>query len=95
MAAIVLRNGHTFDATALYQHVVETLPSYARPRFVRIMPSMMITATYKHQKTELARQGFDPELIQDPLYVMDDQRQMYSHLDSLSLNRLMAGRSKL
>lgn len=37
MAAIVLKRYHTFNGEKLYKHVENFLPSYAQPRFVRIM----------------------------------------------------------
>uniref|UniRef100_A0A8C4K2N3 long-chain-fatty-acid--CoA ligase n=1 Tax=Dromaius novaehollandiae TaxID=8790 RepID=A0A8C4K2N3_DRONO len=45
MAAIVLKPDQSLDGERLYQHVVDFLPSYAQPRFVRIMDVMQITAT--------------------------------------------------
>lgn len=41
------------------------LPSYAVPRFVRVMPEIEITGTFKHRKVDLMRQGFDPRSISD------------------------------
>lgn len=37
MAAVVLKPNQAFDGERLYKHLVDFLPSYARPRFVRIM----------------------------------------------------------
>jgi len=37
MAAIVLKPDKPFNGKRLYKHVVDFLPSYAQPRFVRIM----------------------------------------------------------
>lgn len=37
MAAIVLKRYHNFNGERLYKHVQDFLPSYAQPRFVRIM----------------------------------------------------------
>lgn len=36
MAALVLRPGCRLDGAGLYRHVVELLPPYARPRFLRL-----------------------------------------------------------
>ena len=36
MAAIKLKENMDFDGKAAYQHVKNFLPSYARPRFIRI-----------------------------------------------------------
>ena len=37
MAAVVLKPDQPFNGETLYKHVVDFLPSYAQPRFVRIM----------------------------------------------------------
>lgn len=36
MAAVVLREGEDFDCSDTYKQVVNYLPSYARPRFIRV-----------------------------------------------------------
>lgn len=36
MAALKLKENMDFDGNATYQHVKTYLPSYARPRFIRI-----------------------------------------------------------
>ncbi|MGH6977184.1 MAG: long-chain-acyl-CoA synthetase, partial [Stellaceae bacterium] len=58
MATIVA--GGALDLTALRTHLVSRLPAYARPLFLRIKDRIEITATFKHKKNELAREGYDP-----------------------------------
>lgn len=36
MAAVTVREGEQFDGHRTYNHMVSYLPSYARPRFIRI-----------------------------------------------------------
>lgn len=36
MAAVIVREGEQLDGHRIYNHVVSYLPSYARPRFIRI-----------------------------------------------------------
>lgn len=36
MASIKIKADHEFDGRKLFKHVVDYLPSYARPRFLRI-----------------------------------------------------------
>lgn len=36
MAAVTVREGEQFDGKRMYNHMVSYLPSYARPRFIRI-----------------------------------------------------------
>jgi fatty-acyl-CoA synthase len=57
-----------FDPDRFWRAVLD-LPSYAQPRFVRVMSGLAKTATFKIQKNELQKQGVDPTSIDDPLYV--------------------------
>lgn len=36
MAAVTVKEGVQFDGRKIYNHVIMYLPSYARPRFIRI-----------------------------------------------------------
>ncbi|KAJ8398279.1 hypothetical protein AAFF_G00428490 [Aldrovandia affinis] len=50
MAALKLKEGHDFDASETCKHVKAGLPTYARPRFVRIQNSLAVTGTFKQLK---------------------------------------------
>ena len=63
-----------FDPAQLYAHVARELPSYARPLFVRIGAEIEITGTFKHRKVDLAKQGFDPAVVADPVLFADAAR---------------------
>ena len=39
------------------------LPSYARPLFLRMMPKVTVTVTFKHQKVQLRKEGFNPAVV--------------------------------
>ena len=95
MAAIVFRKAHSFDPKALYDHVVGSLPLYACPKFLRIMEEMDITGTFKHKKTDLAREGFDPKVISDPLFFMDVEKKTYAPLDDEAMHRIVIGKARL
>jgi fatty-acyl-CoA synthase len=82
MAALVLEAGASFDGAALYAHVERALPAYARPAFVRLQQAPDLTSTFKLRKVELQRQGFDPDVVGDPLYFRDDGRRAYRPLSS-------------
>ncbi|NXF42134.1 S27A2 synthetase, partial [Nyctibius bracteatus] len=73
MAAIRLKAGATFDGESLYAFTGDTLPSYAAPRFVRIQDALEITGTFKQCKGHLVKEGFNPDVIKDPLFFRDDQ----------------------
>lgn len=41
MAAVALRDGQEFDSAQVFKHVENLLPSYARPRFLRIQVCLL------------------------------------------------------
>ncbi len=67
MAALVV--DEAFDLVALAEHVDRCLPPYARPVFLRMLPQIDTTGTFKHRKIDLVREGFDRTRIKTPLYV--------------------------
>ncbi|KAJ8726237.1 hypothetical protein PYW07_000935 [Mythimna separata] len=46
----------------------DSLPSYARPLFLRLINDIEITGTFKLKKLQYQKEGFDPDVIKDPLY---------------------------
>ncbi|XP_022106766.1 very long-chain acyl-CoA synthetase-like [Acanthaster planci] len=95
MAAIVFRKTSHLDPKALYDHVVRSLPLYACPKFLRIMEEMNITDTFKQKKTDLAREGFDPNVISDPLFFMDEEKKTYAPLDDEAVQKIVVGKARL
>ncbi|XP_004578141.1 long-chain fatty acid transport protein 2 [Ochotona princeps] len=77
MASIKIKENHEFDGKKLFQHVVDYLPNYARPRFLRIQDTIEITGTFKHRKVTLMEEGFNPAVITDTLYFLDEAAKMY------------------
>lgn len=90
MAAITLGEAGRFDPAAFYAHA-EQLPLYARPLFVRLVAAMDVTGTLKQRKVDLQRQGFDPAVIDDPLYFRDDVQRRYVPLTPKLVERIRAG----
>jgi solute carrier family 27 fatty acid transporter 1/4 len=68
MAAIADPN-NALDMQSLADGLEKTLPSYARPIFIRVLEKLEITGTFKIKKTDLQKDGFDPSKIKDKLYV--------------------------
>ena len=61
MAALLLAAGtQRSTAARFYEHVDRTLPRYAAPLFVRLLPEMEVTGTFKLRKVTLQEEGFDP-----------------------------------
>jgi citronellyl-CoA synthetase len=78
MAALVVRGPvEKFDFAGFAKHVRSQLPSYAWPLFLRIQPELETTGTFKQIKSELRKQGFDPQVVSDPLFVMPPKQGGY------------------
>jgi fatty-acyl-CoA synthase len=93
MAALVVDDG--FDPADLYAHVARSLPTYARPVFVRIGAELEITGTFKHRKVDLVKQGFDPASVPDPVLYADPAAQSYVPLAPELHARIVAGELRL
>ncbi len=92
MAALVV--GKDFDLRQLRQAAAR-LPSYARPLFLRIVPAIELTGTFKLRKQELVRHGYDPAQVSDELYIEDSARDEYVPLGAAMYERLRAGTLRL
>jgi fatty-acyl-CoA synthase len=79
MAAVV--GDEHLDLRALHQHIVNRLPGYARPLFVRLRSQAEVTGTFKYSTTELAAQGFDPAASSDALFFELPGREEFVPLD--------------
>lgn len=100
MAALLLREtGAGLDAAELYRRCASQLPSFALPLFVRLVRSaetLRVTATFKHQKAELQRDGFDPQAVgDDALFMRDDKRRTYVPLSAEHVRDIECGAMRL
>lgn len=93
MASLV--TGPKFDIDALAGHLEENLPSYARPIFLRFQRHIETTSTFKQRKLELQKQGFNPAVVTDPIYVRDAETGRYSQLTPEHYEDICAGETKL
>jgi fatty-acyl-CoA synthase len=76
MAAVKLRDGAEFDGKSLAHAVYGQLPGYALPLFVRVVPALEQTTTFKSRKVELREQAYGPD-VKDPLYVLAGRDEGY------------------
>lgn len=95
MAAVTVTEDAQFDGRKLYQHVSEYLPSYARPRFIRVQSAVEVTWTFKQMKVKLVEQGFDPGQIQEPLFVLQERQGSYVPLSHEIYSSIISGDMKL
>jgi fatty-acyl-CoA synthase len=95
MAALLFAPGVTFDGAGFWRHVDETLPRYAAPLFLRLLPEMEVTGTFKLRKVDLQEEGFDLARCGDPLFFRDDEAQAYVPLDASLARAIAAGERKV
>jgi len=92
MAALILAEGVSeLNLKSFSEHVNRELPGYARPVFLRIQPEMDTTGTFKMVKGDLRKQGYDPDQVEDALYVMKPGASVYEPLGADFAAKIKAG----
>ncbi len=89
MAALVIDG--ELDFAEFRGHLARLLPPYARPLFLRIMDRIAATATFKHTKIVLARDGYDPAATSDAIFLDDPAREAFVPLDRALYARIQSG----
>lgn len=69
--AAILDPEEAVDLKQFVQGVKKTLPSYARPIFIRLLRKIDMTGTYKLKKNDLQKEGFDPNIITDNVHYLN------------------------
>ncbi|XP_053209869.1 long-chain fatty acid transport protein 4-like isoform X2 [Panonychus citri] len=80
MAAIV-DSSASLDLVKLINFLRSSLPNYALPHFVRLIKELQFTGTSKISKFDLKREGYNINLIKDPIYYLDTKSMVYKPLD--------------
>uniref|UniRef100_A0A182PQZ8 long-chain-fatty-acid--CoA ligase n=1 Tax=Anopheles epiroticus TaxID=199890 RepID=A0A182PQZ8_9DIPT len=73
--AAILDPERQVDLEQLARTLKDTLPSYARPQFVRLLSKVDMTGTFKLKKLDLQVEGFDPSGIEDSVYYLTSKGQ--------------------
>ncbi|XP_034828224.1 long-chain fatty acid transport protein 4-like [Maniola hyperantus] len=92
MAAVAV-SADALDLMALSRALDHSLPSYARPLFLRLMSDIDITSTFKLKKRQYQKEGFDPDVIKDPLFFRSGAD--FTPLTTQLFNDICNGRYKL
>jgi fatty-acyl-CoA synthase len=93
MAALV--TAREFDLAGFHAHLTGRLPHFARPVFLRVGNEIAVTATFKHTKADLARQGYDPAVTTDALYFHHTEQQKFVRLDQALFEQIQAGQIRV
>ncbi|XP_017062001.1 long-chain fatty acid transport protein 1 isoform X1 [Drosophila ficusphila] len=93
MAAIV-DPGRKVDMEYLSVVLRGSLPTYARPLFIRLLDEIPRTATFKLKKRELAQEGYDIRKLSDPVYYLNRDG-VYRPLSEEQFEALLSGKAGL
>ena len=74
--------------------VAADLPPYAQPVFVRILPAIETTGTFKYRKLDLVADGFDPGKVKGAMFYKDGAKG-YVKLTKAGFAKLQAGGVRL
>ncbi|XP_048735133.1 long-chain fatty acid transport protein 2-like isoform X2 [Ostrea edulis] len=86
MAAISLKNQpedlslNTEQLLNIAQHCKKHLPSYARPRFIRVVKEFIYTSTFKQSKLKLKEEGYNLAEVASPVYYLDCKENTYTEM---------------
>jgi fatty-acyl-CoA synthase len=93
MAALVTSD--ELDLAAFRRHLIDRLPGYAHPLFLRLRRELELTGTFKYAKNDLVRDGFDPAASDDVIYFNHPGRDALVRLDEGLYDRIQSGQIRL
>lgn len=89
--AAILDADNNVDLNEIADGLKVTLPSYARPQFIRLLKKVDMTGTFKLKKLDLQKEGFNPNQISDDLYYLSSNGK-YAKLDSEAYEKIINGK---
>jgi fatty-acyl-CoA synthase len=93
MAMLVIDD--ELDLTAFRTHLINRLPAYAVPLFLRIRNHIEVTATFKYTKNIFVREAYDPVTTSDIIYCNDKEQRAFVRLDKELYDRIQGGEVRL
>lgn len=79
------------DIDSISRHILEKVPSYARPLFIRQVMEMDTTGTFKMKKGDLREQAYHLDKCPEPLFVLKPGADKYVPLEDDFYKIIMAG----
>ncbi len=70
----------------------DKLAKYALPVFIRLRPTQDVTGTFKHQKAQLKKEGFNIDIVDEPIFVMRPGSGRYELLKDELYTEIEAGK---
>ncbi|MBY8984492.1 MAG: AMP-binding protein [Candidatus Lokiarchaeota archaeon] len=95
MAAIKLKSSIDFNPTEFAVFVIDKLPKYSIPIFVRVQSELELTGTLKLRKVNLRKQGYNINLIKNAIYIWKSSTQSYKLLEKDDYSMIVAGKMNI
>jgi len=93
MASIIAMENHEkFDFNNFVKILQDNLPKYAIPIFVRFLSELNTTGTYKIQKNDMKKIGFNIKKINNPIYVYLPESSKYTLLTEKIYENILNGK---
>jgi fatty-acyl-CoA synthase len=93
MAAVRMHDGVGFDGVGLARHLMDELPGYAVPLFIRLVGEFAQTSTFKNRKVELRADGYAD--VADPVFVLTGRERGYVPYYAEYAEDLTSGRIRI
>ncbi|XP_057657850.1 long-chain fatty acid transport protein 1-like isoform X1 [Diorhabda carinulata] len=90
----IVDNDNSVNSKVLAEGLKSHLPGYAIPLFLRKLSAMPLTTTFKIQKNQLQKEGFDINVVQDAIYMYDSKAVDYVPIEEV-YDDLINGKMKL
>ncbi|MFW9880012.1 MAG: long-chain-acyl-CoA synthetase [Candidatus Thorarchaeota archaeon] len=95
MAAIVPESdGNKFNFKELVSLLADHLAPYAIPIFLRFKTKLRTTQSFKFKKLKLKEDGFNPEIVDDPLFILIPKESRYIPLTKVIYKRILKQKFK-
>jgi len=95
MAALKLDTKLDFDLDQFSRFVVDNLPFYSIPIFLRIIEELEFTGTHKLRKVNFRKEGYNIEIIKEPLFYWDISTKKYKVFDKVKYQNLLNNKLKV
>ncbi len=89
MACLKIDKTLGFDNDQFSKFVVENLPNYSIPVFLRIKDELEFTGTHKLRKVNLRKQGYNIEKIKEPVFFWNSSAKKYKVFDKIDYQNLL------
>jgi fatty-acyl-CoA synthase len=89
MATVQLDKMINFELDQLSGFVVENLPPYAIPIFLRVKDELEFTGTHKLRKVNLRKEGYNVEEIMEPIFFWNNSTKKYKAFNKEDYQNLL------